>query len=140
MEDFVADMIFVDAPASDVYSALSSPEDVLEWLDADEAVIGAWSDGEFAVRTSDGWRISAVVETAIAGEELVLGQCYWELGDTRHGPSRIRFELASRDGGVWVSVRHEDLGGGSDWEAFARDMRGRWVRATVALKRHVEGI
>lgn len=140
MEDFVADMIFIDAPAAEVFSALSSPAEVLEWFDADEAVIGAWKDGEFTVQGSEGWRINAVVETSTAGEELILRDCYWELGGVKHGPSRILLRLDAQDGGVWFSVRHENLAGGADWEAFARDLRQRWVRATVALKRHVEGI
>ncbi len=140
MDDFVADMIFIDASPAAVFSALSSPADVLEWLDADEAVIGAWEGGEFTARGSDGWEVSAVVETATVGEELVLRDCYWELGGTRHGPSRIRFGLEARDGGVWLSVRHGNLAGGADWEAFASAMRDRWVRSTVALKRHIEGI
>lgn len=140
MEDFVADMIFIDASAADVFSALSTPEHVLEWFDADSAVIGAWADGEFTVEGNDGWRVTAVVETATAGEELVLRDCYWELGEARHGPSRIRFRLDAHDDGVWLSVRHEDLAGGADWQAFASTMRARWVRSTVALKRHIEGI
>jgi uncharacterized protein YndB with AHSA1/START domain len=140
MDDFVADMIFIDASPADVFSALTSPTDVLEWFDADEAVIGAWEEGEFTVRGSDGWEVAAVVEAATAGEELVLRDCYWELAGTRHGPSRIRFGLDARDGGVWLSVRHGNLSGGADWETFAGAMRERWVRSTVALKRHIEGI
>ena len=140
MEDFVADMIFIDAPAGAVFGALSTPEQVLEWFDAEEAVIGAWEDGEFDVQGSDGWRVSAVVQAAVRGEELVLRDCYWALDDAKHGPSQIRFRLEPHDDGVWLSVRHEGLSGREDWQSFAAAMRERWIRCTVALKRLVEGI
>ncbi len=140
MDDFVADMIFIDAPADRVFAALRHPEEMLVWWDADEAVIGAWENGEFEVKTSDGSLVTAVVESVTSGEEMSLREFYWERGGTKHGPSRVHFRLEERDGGVWFSVRHEQLRGAKDWEAFALAMRERWVAATVALKRHVEGI
>ena len=140
MDDFVADLIFIDASANQVFAALSDPEEILVWLDVEEAVIGAWENGEFTVKGSDGSRVSAVVESVTPGKELVLRDYYWQRGGERRGPSRVQFCLDERDGGVWFSVRHAKLAGGADWEAFAEAMREKWVKATVALKRHIEQI
>ncbi len=139
MDDLVADLIFVDAPASAVHAALCSPHEILEWFDAIEAVIGAWPDGEFTALREDGSRVTAVVDS-VTPEGLRLRECVWEIGGEQHGPSRVEFSLREADGGVWLSVRHSEIGTGAAADQFAAYARRVWVGATVAIKRRVEGI
>ena len=145
MENFGADMIFIDASLERVFVALVDPNDVLEWLSGEEAEIGAWKDGVYRVRRADGC-LSGIVDSVDEKVGISLRDCFWERdgdeGRQRCGPTRIRFQLQPQDNGVWVTVRHDDLDAapGGDWHTFAASMRKQWVEATVALKRHVEGI
>ncbi len=140
MDNFVADMIFVDAPAERVYRALVEPDELLEWLSVDEAVVGAWPEGEYRVRWSDGAELRGEVQALLPQTGVTLRDVYWTAEGESRGPSRLNFVLREEGGGVWLTVRHEDLDQGPMWETFAQHMRRCWVDATVALKRHVEQI
>jgi len=140
MENFVADIIFIDAPASQVFEALVDPHAMLEWMAATEAEIGAWDDGEYRVTLEDGTTVEGIVELIKANTELRLRDVYWGANDQRHGPSRLQFQVDERSDGLWFGVRHEDLDQGERWQSFAEAMRSQWVQRTVALKRYIEGI
>lgn len=140
MEDFVADHIFIDATPEAIFAALVDPESVLEWFSADEARVAAGDGGEFTVVREDGATLSGTITRFEPGVAL-------EIGDWRHtsdvgqrGPMRVAFSLRPEDGGAWITVRQDDLAGQAGWEDFAIATRREWVRATVALKRLVEGI
>jgi uncharacterized protein YndB with AHSA1/START domain len=140
MDDFVADGIFIDASPERVFAALIDPEEVLEWLDAREASIGAGPRGEYAVLRDDGLRLSGTIETFEPGRELAIGALRVETaGETRDGMT-LRFTLDRVDYGVWITVRQEHLDTGPGAEVYARDARKLLVQATVALKRWIEQI
>jgi hypothetical protein len=52
----------------------------------------------------------------------------------------LGFTLERRGPGVWITVRQDGLDAGKDWHPFALETRKELVRATVALKRHIEQI
>ena len=146
MDSFVADVIFIDAGPARVFAALVDPEEVLEWMGAEFASVSGELGGEFLVRRPDGSEVCGTVAESEPGVRLKLTSYMWSHGDVERGPMRVVFELAPHDGGVWFSVRQDDLDRHSshnspgDWRDFARATREEWVAATVALKRHIEQI
>jgi uncharacterized protein YndB with AHSA1/START domain len=140
MDDFVADAIFIDAAPDRVFSALIDPEAVLEWLDADEARVAAGTGGEFAVVRADGAELEGLIEEFAPPKRLVIRDVRDRREGVDIGPLRIVFTLEPRDGGVWLVVRQEGLSSTVAGPSDATRMRQEWVRATVALKRHIEGI
>ena len=157
MDNFVADAIFIDAKPERVFAALLEPEEMLEWLDGTEVEVTPTAGGRFAVQRSDGSRVEGRIETLEAPYRLTLTDYRWtgadavdghepngggsNAGDTgERGPMRVELILKDHDGGVWITVRQLDLDGQPGWETFATATRREWVRATVALKRHIEQI
>ena len=140
MEDFVADHIFIDASPDAIFAALVDPESLLEWLSAEEVRVAAGEGGEFSIVREDGALLSGTITRYAPGVALEIGDWWHTSADGRRGPMRVAFSLRPEDGGAWITVYQRDLAGQSGWEDFAIATRQEWVRATVALKRLVEGI
>ncbi len=140
MDSFVADRIFVDAPADVVYRALLNAEDAMVWLGADSAFIDARPGGVFRAERSDGSNVSGVIARLEETTRIELGEYYHEASGVRRGPMRVELLVTPHGAGVWLMARQDGLDSQSDWKQFAEATRREWVRATVALKRHVEGI
>ncbi|MCZ6795120.1 MAG: SRPBCC domain-containing protein [Planctomycetota bacterium] len=140
MDDFVADAIYIDASPARVFSALLEPQEVVEWMDANEARIAPGVGGEFTVLRNDGSTLAGSIAELIDGKRLRLDDYYFERGAERRGPMFVTFILEPRDEGVWITVRQDGLNTGDGWEDFAHGTRREWVRATVALKRLIEQI
>ena len=140
MDSFVADAIFIDAPPERVFAALTEPLDLLAWMEAETAVVDMFEGGSYRVEKADGSTVSGTVTVYELDERLELGDYYHEGESGRRGPMWVQFLLELRDGGVWLTVRQDGLDAQPDWVPFAQATRREWVRATVALKRHVEGI
>jgi len=140
MDPFVADAIFIDASPERVFTALIDPDDLLEWLAAEEATVAPGVDGEYAVVREDGSRTRGVIAELAGGRSLRIRDWYWERRGERRGPMTVTFRLDPEDDGVWLHVRQDGLDGQPGWQDFAVAMRRQWVEATVALKRYIEGI
>jgi uncharacterized protein YndB with AHSA1/START domain len=140
VDNFVADAIFVDAPPDRVFSALIDPDDVLFWMDAEQAVVDARSGGCFTAIRSDGSTVTGEISVYEPDARLEIGEYFHEKGGERRGPMLLRFQLTPQGDGVWLLVRQDGLDTAKGWEAFAVETRRELVRSTVALKRHVEGI
>jgi len=140
MDNFVADAIFIDAPARRVFSALFDPQEVLVWLDAETATVDAREGGIFSARRADGSSVSGSISVFAADECVEIRDYYHELDGEKRGPMRLGFRLEPQGEGVWITVRQDDLDTGRDWKPFAQETRKEWVRSTVALKRHIEQI
>ena len=140
MDNFAADAIFVDAPASRVFSALLDPEEILVWMDADSAVVEADVSGEFTAERADGSTVSGSISALEPDELLEISDYYYEALGERRGPMVLRFILEPRDEGVWLVVRQEGLDTGADWHSFAKTVRKDLLAITLALKRHIEQI
>jgi uncharacterized protein YndB with AHSA1/START domain len=89
--------IFLDAPPSDVWEAVSDPRELSEWFGTD--VSGDVQAGEI-LRTSDERR--AIVEQVEAPHRLVFR---W-LGDE---PSRVEIAITEHDGGSVVRVTEQRI-------------------------------
>ena len=140
METFVAAAIYIDAAPERVFDALLDPEDVLVWMDGEEARITAGTGGEFSVRRFDGTTVHGTITELARGRALTISDYWWQRADDRRGPMAVRFTLEPRDDGVWIVVRQDGLDGRPGWESFARATRQELVASTVTLKRHIEGI
>lgn len=140
MDGFVADVIFIDAPPGDVFAAILDPRDILVWMDAENAVVEPEQGGLFKVERMDGSKVTGHVSRLEPDRELEIEELYHEEAGERRGPMRVCISLEPRDNGVWLTVRQDGLGTGKDWAAFNSSTRREWVRATVALKRHIEQI
>ena len=141
MDNFVADGIFVDASPERVLDAILAPEDIVEWMDASEAEADPAVGARFRVTRNDGSTVSGKVTKLIPGDTVHIGDYFWERNGERRGPMRWRCVLSPRHGGVWITMRQDDLDASPDgWKKFAEATRAELVRSTVALKRHVEGI
>jgi len=141
MENFVADTIFIDAPADRVFSALIEPEEILEWLDGSEARIAAGVGGAYQVSRLDGVSHRGTIAELRAPERLRIADWWVESpSGSARGPMEVTWTVEPHDGGVWVTVRQDSLDTHPGWESYALEARAEWVRATVALKRLIEGI
>lgn len=140
MENFTGDAIFVDASPDRVFSSLLTPEDALIWLQAREVTMRAVPQGDLRALRFDGSLVTGRFEAIRPPEEITVVDYFWERNAERRGPMTLRFHLEPRMGGVWLTVRQNELDSGPDWKTFARNTHGEWVEATVALKRHIEGI
>lgn len=140
MENFVADGIFIDAPAGEIISTLLDPEGIRVWMDAEEAAVEPRRGGSFRARRRDGSTVTGTVVGLEPGRLVEIGDYYWERQGLRRGPMKLRFLLEARHGGHWITVRQDHLDSGEDWKKFARATRKELVRATVTLKRHIEQI
>lgn len=144
MDNFVADAIFIDASPERVFTALLEPEEVLVWLGASEVRIAAGVGGEYSVTRLDGTVDRGTIAELDSPERLRLGEWWTETAEPRAGPARgpmeVTWTLEPRDGGVWLTVRQDRLDTHPGWQGYAARARAEWVRATVALKRFIEGI
>ena len=144
MDNFVGDGIFIDSPAEKIFAGLLDPEDILVWMDAEEVRIDPVEGGEISVRRFDGSTVTGVLRNLKPGESLDIADYHWEKAGCRRGPMLVRFTIEPRHGGHWVTVCQENLdcpvSGGEVWQTFARGVQKEWVAATVALKRHIDGI
>jgi len=140
MENFVADAIFIDAPAETVFAAILCPEDILEWMDAESAEVAGEPGGIFRAQRTDGSTVVGEIRVLAPGARIEIVDYYWEFGNSRRGPMALNFDLRRHDDGVWLTVRQRDMDGQSEWQQFAEQTGAGWVRATVALKRHIEQI
>ncbi|MBI4601318.1 MAG: SRPBCC domain-containing protein [Planctomycetes bacterium] len=140
MDDSVADLIFIDAEPERVFEALVEPEEILCWLELEAAIVDMFQGGSYSLRRADGSRASGTITAFEPPELLEVSDWFEESAEGRRGPMTVRFELRPEGDGVWVTVRQEGLATGPGWKAFAERTREAWVRATVALKRHVEQI
>lgn len=140
MDNFVADGIFVDASPERVFDALLTPEDICEWMVADEAEVARQIGGRFFARRADGSTVEGAIATLDNGNTLEIGNYFWERDGTRRGPMKLSAKLDPRHGGVWITLRQDGLDSGPDWKRFAQDTRKELVASTVAMKRYIEGI
>jgi uncharacterized protein YndB with AHSA1/START domain len=140
MQNFVADGIFVDAAPERVFAALLQPEDIRAWMDATEAAVEPRVGGRFFARRADGSSVQGTIASMKAGSELRVAAYFWEKDGLRHGPMALGAQLSPRHGGTWITLRQDGLDSGPDWQRFAQAARKELVRATVAMKRHIEGI
>jgi uncharacterized protein YndB with AHSA1/START domain len=140
VDNFVADAIYVDAPPARVFSALTEPEDVLSWMDAERAVVDARAGGRFTAVRADGSTVTGGIAVYEPDTRLEIEEYFHEKDGERRGPMHLRFHLVAQGDGVWLTVRQDGLDTAKGWEDFARETRRELVRSTVALKRHVEGI
>ena len=140
MDNFVADGIFVDASPDRVFSALLDPEEICVWMDADEASSESKLGGKFFARRTDGSTVKGTIEAHKPGDFLQIGQYYWESEGLQRGPMKLSCKLEPRHGGVWITIRVDDLDCASNWKQFAQDTRKELVQSTVTLKRHIEQI
>jgi len=142
MDTFVADSIFIDASPAEVFRAMVEPSELARWSEAesvegpDDPAVGS----RYVFHRDDGSVTSGEVVGLEPPYRLTIGDFYWERGSQRRGPMTVTWLLEDHDGGVWLTVRQDDLDGERGWKDFATSTRAEWVRATVALKRHVEGI
>jgi len=148
MDDFVADTIFIDATSERVFSALLEPEELLEWLEVQEARVARAEGGEFTVLSANGSTRGGTISELVDGERLKVDDFYYEHDGVRRGPMTLTFTIRPEDYGVWITVRQDSLDrldegqldGGAGWKDFADATRREWVRATVSLKRWIEQI
>jgi uncharacterized protein YndB with AHSA1/START domain len=140
MDSFVADVIFIDAPPARVFDALLEPEDILIWMDAESAVVDAREGGEFQVELGEGAKVAGKISICEAPERLEIAEYRHESPDGSRGPMSLRFLVQPSGEGAWITVRQDGLDSQPHWEGFAQATRRQWVRATVALKRHIEQI
>lgn len=141
MDDFAADVIFIDAPPSRVFSALLDPEEILIWMDAETAIVEAGLGGEFTVEKADGSAVSGSISRLDPDALLEISDYYYQgaLGE-RRGPMVLRFTLEPRDEGVWLLARQEGLDTGVDWHSFLKSVRKGLLAITLGLKRQIEQI
>ncbi len=140
MDNFVADRIFVDAAPDVVFSALLSSEDAVVWLDADSVLIDPRPRGDFRAERSDGSIVSGTISRLENEVSIEIQDYFHEASGVRRGPMRVTLTVTPHLHGVWLTVRQDGLDAQPEWKSFAEATRREWVRATVALKRHVEGI
>ncbi len=141
MDNFVADGIFIDASPERVFQCLLDPDEVRVWMEAEEAAVEPEEGGRFFARRADGSTVEGRIATKKDGVSLVVGDYTWERQGERRGPMQLRCTLEPRHGGVWITIRQDGLDtGGGNWKAFATATREELVRATVRMKRHIEGI
>lgn len=140
MDSFVADRIFVDAPPQRVFQAFVDPEEALVWLDAEGVVIEPRLGGSYRIQRPNCETIVGTISELVPAQRLVISACTYQSPQGGRGPSRIILSADPSGAGTWLNVRHEELDGQDGWQAFAQTVRRDWVRATVALKRLIEGI
>jgi uncharacterized protein YndB with AHSA1/START domain len=140
MDSFVADAIFIDALPERVFGALLEPEDILVWMDAEQATVDPRTGGQFTVRRADGTTVAGTIAACEPASRLEIADYSHQGARTRRGPMRLRFEIQPQGGGAWLVMRQDGLDQGADWKDFALATRRELVRHTVALKRHIEGI
>ena len=118
--------IDLDAPAADVWKAITDPSLLREWL-ADEVELDPEAGGELSCRTEDGDERRGTVERSETGELLVFN---WS--GRGAAPSRVELEIEALPGAARLTVTETRLEAGGPLPRFEWSARLESLRLCLA--------
>ncbi|MBN2550364.1 MAG: SRPBCC domain-containing protein [Anaerolineales bacterium] len=124
---------FIQVPPSMVYHAFTNATALREWL-CSLATVQPRSGGRLYLIWNNGYTMAGEYISLHPDQEILF---LWR-GRGDPGASQVRLTLEAKDNGTLVSLVHEGIGEGEDWQKAVKEIQDGWKKGLENLTSTLE--